>query len=136
MKLRTEDGLTLVEVLAVIIITSLAALLIFSVMTQSTKIFGQQSEENQSLNDVAYALKVMTKEIRKNPQSVSIIEPYQLTISNNSFNFDIENYRITKNDVTFIKDIKTFDISQNGTEISIKIINMDDKEFSTTLYLR
>ena len=137
LKLRTEDGLTLVEILAVVIITSLVALLIFSIMVQSTKTYENQSSTNRTLNDAAYALKVITKEIRKNPNDVTASCPSsELEINHTIFTFDEESNTIKRNNIPFVTNIKEFAPCKDGNAIEIRLISIDDQQFSTTLYLR
>ena len=63
--IKNEKGLTLVEILAVIIIGSIIMLLISNVHLFGQKQYKSQSEKSRHLYDVTYAAKVITKEIRK-----------------------------------------------------------------------
>ncbi|MGE7689424.1 PilW family protein [Lysinibacillus sp. NPDC097214] len=141
MKIHKESGLTLVEVLAVIVISSLIALIIYSALSQSSTNYHKQADTNKSINDAAYALKVITKEIRKNPNTVSSNYPTELTINRGiegeiQFVLDKEKQSINRNGVIFSTDVLDFKISLNGQAITIIITNVQGKKFSAELYLR
>lgn len=142
MKNHNESGLTLVEVLAVTIVTSLILLAIYSIIIQSTNTYKSQTSTNKELNDAAYALKVMTKELRKNPNAITVYSMTELIINKDDANkeirfvFDEEQKAIIKNDVIFSRDIKEFKSRQDGRVITIKITSLNNKTFSTEIYLR
>lgn len=138
MKNSKEAGLTLIETLAATVIVTIVSLFIYSIIAQSQTTFQKQSTTNQEINNAAYALKVMTKEIRKNPNAVSSDSSTELTINEEiNFVFDKKKHVITnKNGVIFATDIQDFQISIDGKVCTIKITNLHDKTFSTKLYLR
>lgn len=63
--IKNMRGMTLVEILAVTVITSIIAILVFSLIQSSIKQQIQQTKETGDLNDITYALKVVTKDIRR-----------------------------------------------------------------------
>ncbi|KGR84813.1 prepilin-type N-terminal cleavage/methylation domain-containing protein [Lysinibacillus odysseyi] len=62
---KDNSGLTLIEILAVVIILSLISIIIMNILTNSSKTHKNQVIENQQLVDVTYLSKVLTKDIRK-----------------------------------------------------------------------
>ncbi len=96
---RTEQGLTLVEVLAVLVISSIIILLIFGALQFGQKNYKIQTEKTEELFDVTYAMKVITKEIRKS-ESVKIDSKKALTLNKGTSSeiiFKEENNFILKN---------------------------------------
>lgn len=149
MKQQKESGLTLIETLAVTIIASLVLLAIYSIISQSSNTFQKQTNTNKEINDAAYALKVITKEIRKYPKNVSIISSTELQINGESFTFDKEHNVVKQDNDTLAVDIENFQVSHsklkdsnspqntnNPNFISILITSTQGKTFSTELYLR
>ncbi|MGE7113856.1 PilW family protein [Lysinibacillus sp. NPDC047702] len=145
-----ESGLTLIEILAVTIIASLMLLTIYSIISQSSNSFQKQTTTNKEINDAAYALKVITKEVRKNPSNVSIVSSTELTINGEKIFFD-RGQRVIKQGINILStDIEDFKVSptklkdsttpsqsiNNPTVISVLITNAEGKEFSAELYLR
>lgn len=63
--LKNKKGLTLIEVLAATAIISFIAILIFSIIQSSIDQRIKQTKEKQDLFDITYALKVVTKDIRR-----------------------------------------------------------------------
>lgn len=62
---ENKQGLTLIEVLAVTVIISIIAILIFSIIQSSLDQRVKQTKETKDLFDITYALKVVTKDIRR-----------------------------------------------------------------------
>lgn len=77
---NTQQGISLVEVLATIVILAIVSSLLFSVITDSKKQYSRQTEKNQELANISFVLKIITKEIRKNPDDVSV-DSFTNTIS-------------------------------------------------------
>ncbi|MDM5232359.1 PulJ/GspJ family protein [Lysinibacillus pakistanensis] len=63
--LRNSKGLTLFEVLAVVVILAIVSMLSISIVTSATKQQIEQSAHNRDIKDLSFALKVITKDFRK-----------------------------------------------------------------------
>lgn len=62
---KNKQGMTLIEVLAATVIISIVAILIFSIIQSSLEQRTKQTNETRDLLDITYALKVVTKDIRR-----------------------------------------------------------------------
>lgn len=133
MKRHKEAGLTLIETLAVTVIASIVLLFLYSIISQSSNTYKKQTDTNKEINDAAYALKVITKEIRKFPTTTFIVCSNDLVPSNTcdtpenrprleittddeqkteiTFEFDHEHKVIKKDGVTLTTGIQDFQIS-------------------------
>ena len=136
-----EKGLTLVEVLAVIIIGSIIMLLILNVHLFSQKQYKSQSEKSRHLYDVTYAAKVITKEIRKaDERGIANVDSkrdhIKLTDSieykYNAVNKTIEN----KDGTVFVKDIQLFIVNRSDDRVELKIISKTGEKVETRIVLR
>ena len=80
-KIRDARGMTLIEILAAIVILSLGAAMVSSIIFSSTREQVEQTNTNQNIKDVSYALKVITKDFRKakNLSSTGMTLNYYLT---------------------------------------------------------
>lgn len=139
MHLRNEQGISLVELLATIVIASFIMVLLFSITTQSTHTYKQQSEQNQTLNDASYAFKVLTKEIRKNPENIvlpDILPAKEININNITYEFSESEHVLTRDNKPFIRNVQSFFIQSNNGEIQIEMIHEDGNTFTTTLFIR
>lgn len=134
MKRHKEAGLTLIETLAVTVIASIILLFLYSIISQSSNTYKKQTDTNKEINDAAYALKVITKEIRKFPTTTFIVCSNDLVPSNTcdtpenrprleittddeqkteikfKFEFDHEHKVIKKDGVTLTTGIQDFHI--------------------------
>ena len=63
--LRNSKGLTLFEVLTVVVILAIVSMLSISIVTSATKQQLEQSTHNRDIKDISFALKVITKDFRK-----------------------------------------------------------------------
>lgn len=66
--MRNERGMTLIEVVAVLVIVSLIAVALTSLQRDSTKQLKDQQSANLQLQQNAAILKRITKDVRKNPE--------------------------------------------------------------------
>ncbi|MEQ6854240.1 prepilin-type N-terminal cleavage/methylation domain-containing protein [Lysinibacillus capsici] len=144
MERSNQAGITLIETVAVTVIIAIVSLLIYSIIHQSQTNFHKQNNINKDINDAAYALKVITKEIRKNPTKVSTdsLSESELTINKGvtgkelHFVFDKDKNTINKNNVIFATGIQDFKITLKEQIVTIKITSEHGKTISTELYLR
>lgn len=132
---KKERGMTLIEVLAVIIILSIISILLFSILNRSNTIYHQQSINNEELNDAAYILKVLTKEIRKN-SVVVVISKTELKIGNSYYVFHKNDKKITKDGKIQFSNIEDFEVTRKENMLTLKIINRQGKEHTTDLSIR
>lgn len=139
--LKNEKGLTLVEVLAVIVIGSIILLLILNTLIFGQKQYKEQSEKARSLYDVTYAAKVITKEIRKadkskiqnmgsNKNHIKLADDIEYKY--NSHNESID----TKDGSTLVKGVGKFYIELEDDKVSIKIESLSNKIVETEIVLR
>lgn len=80
--LKSKRGMTLIEVLAVTVIISIVASLIFNIIQSSVTQQAQQTKEANNLNDITYALKVVTKDIRRSVEAEANTSELTLTFLN------------------------------------------------------
>lgn len=140
--LKNERGMTLVEILAVTVITGIVAILVFSLIQSSTKQHIQQTKEAGNLSDITYALKVVTKDIRRSTNARVEEGNLELTFPNASKSiYSAENGKLNKTTgekVEIITDgIGCADFSGEDV-ISIKLSNTEicPEEPSTEIHLR
>ncbi|WP_339174829.1 type II secretion system protein [Solibacillus sp. FSL R5-0691] len=94
---KNMRGITLVELLAVTAITSIVAILVFSLIQSSIKQQVQQTQETGDLNDITYALKVVTKDIRRSTSAKVKEGTLELTFPNASKSvYSSENGKLNK----------------------------------------
>jgi len=142
--LNNEKGLTLVEILAVIIIGSIILLLISNVHLFGQKQYKNQSEKTGYLYDVTYAAKVITKEIRKAEKVV--LKDNILTLTLNEANetiFELQNDAILKNTNPFVFGISKFVIipaEDNERKLKLEIDSIEqvgkNESINTEIHLR
>lgn len=131
-----QSGLSLVEVLATIVVIVLISSLVFGVINNSKRIYDDQVDKNQILTDTSYFLKVITKEIRKNPDKVIVNENENiLTIVDTQYKkiekTIIAESRHSKTDL--INNIDFFKVSyENNGNLVIAIKFLDDENVQKT----
>ncbi|MGE7918452.1 PulJ/GspJ family protein [Viridibacillus sp. NPDC093762] len=131
---NNEKGITLVETLAVIVISALVATLIFNVQLSSSKQYDKQLNKNQQLNEVSYVLKVLTKEMRKTTDISSINDG--IKIKNDEYKFEVNTNSIIKNQEPFATNIGEFMVEYKDNSWNIKIKNLDGKTVETKIVVR
>ena len=63
--IKNSRGVSLIEILAATVLISIISLLVFDIVNASQKQSIEQTKEGQQINDAAYVLKVITKDVRK-----------------------------------------------------------------------
>lgn len=117
---KNEKGLTLVELLAVIVISSIITIILFSIFLNGQNQAQTQRDKNLQLIDVAYVLKVLTREIRKT-DAVEVQNNDTLIIDNEIYTFNSAEKTITKNGGIFQTDINQFQVIKESNKITIQI---------------
>lgn len=122
--LDNKRGVTLIELLAVLVISSIIVVLIMNIFSTGQKQYKGQTIKSEQLNDVRYAAKVITKEIRKAEKliwdgttlSVGTVEPLKIKNDSNE---------IRKNGKLFISNIKVSKMSliDHSLKLTIESIN-------------
>lgn len=136
--MKTEKGVTLVEVLAAAALLSIILLLATSVYLFGQKQFTSQTTEIQNQENVSLALDIITKEIRK-ASTVSVSNNI-LTINNTDV-YQLVNNTINKNNQPLITNIQQFNIQMTNNQITLTIEglsanNAPQTTLSTTIFIR
>ncbi|MDI2588257.1 prepilin-type N-terminal cleavage/methylation domain-containing protein [Psychrobacillus sp. NEAU-3TGS] len=135
--LNNGKGITLVELLAAIVLASIVMLLVYSLLMSGTKQYKNQLEKNNQLTDISYALKMITKDIRKteNPQIIS-----NSKIKLDGINYSLDGNTITRNGVVIASSIKRFQVTSENDKWFIEIESSNragvEKTEKTEVYLR
>src|SRR5690625_3317804 len=131
--LRNEKGITLVELLAVFVISGIVILLMIGVHMYSQKQFKSQTEDALHLTDVTIGAKEITKAIR----STSVVDANGTKIEFADGNtYELQNDRIYKNGSPYMYEIAQFVVIKNEDEIYLKIKSETGQEIETTLFIR
>lgn len=130
---RQQNGLTLVEVLATILIFSIVSLLVLSIISNSRLHFSQQNDKNRDLQNIAYALKVLTKEIRQHPDDI-VVGTNEITVG--GVHYEKVDTNLLRNSQHFISGVKDFQVIESGNTISIFLESTNNEKFSTQIVKR
>ena len=136
--IRNEKGLTLVELLAVFAIGAIVLLFLTSIVTIIQQQYNEQSTQSESLFDVTYAAKVVTKDIRK-AETVKVANGDLLLDESIVYHYNGQTKSIEKNGVPFVSDIKDFVAEKNpdnNDQLKITIVSLSNKKVETTITIR
>jgi len=141
-----EAGITLIEVLTVIALGFIIAFTLYSILNSGMSSYKSEIEKNKKLYDAAYALKVLTKEIRKTTD-VNINE-HSCALTVGSSEFRLDGNTLLQNEVILAHDIQSFKVTtghfnenedcSNGSSdiISLKLTTDNNQVYSLELALR
>lgn len=132
---RNERGITLVELLAVIAISSIVILLIITLHIYVQKQFHSQSEDAFHLTDVTIVAKEITKEIRKS-DVISDTSPRHWIEFSNDTTYELVGDVLHKDDIQYIFDVDEFIIIEDAGTISLMIKSKTGQKVETTLTIR
>lgn len=143
--IKDQKGVTLVELLAVLVLLSLIGLMIFGVYFSGKKEYDIQKEKTEHQENIQFVMKYLTKEIRKE-NNFRVFDDDVLEIKKET-GTDIYRRKGTtlfKNSEAFSENIKDFKVeSSDGKALKIKVVsddklnrNSDAKKIETTIVIR
>ena len=122
-----QKGLTLVELLAVIVIMSIVFVLICNIQFTSSEQYMVQTEKNNQLTDLSYTLKVLTKDLRKTGRAPEI-NGNTYTIGSEIYVFDAATQSLLRNENILAQPITAFKIEFiTSKKYKISIANPTDR---------
>lgn len=136
--LRNEDGLTLVELLATFVVSSLILMFIISIHVLIQKQYTSQQQEVSNLTDVKIAMKAITRDIRK-ADHVEVLgdDTLKIVFENTDavvYHLDPEK-TLLKNGSSYILNVTYFKVELEENKISLEIASEDEKA-KTEIVLR
>ncbi|WP_227394951.1 type II secretion system protein [Jeotgalibacillus aurantiacus] len=137
--MNNEKGLTLVELLAVLVITSSVIVLVISIVINTGNSASSQQQESLSIRSMTTALNSITTDVRRFPENVTI-QSDELAISADGetimYSYDAGNSVLLKNGTAFARGVTDFTVVLNGDTLEVTIIDQAAKEWQTQIVLR
>ncbi|EON73004.1 PilW family protein [Lysinibacillus sphaericus] len=138
--LKNNRGLTLVELLAVIVILGIVSTLLMNILVSSSETNKKQLANNQQLTELSYVLKIITKDMRR----TTTFDTTDSTFKNNdnttqyTYLFDMEANTVTRNGEIIAINIDTFSIIPvtNSKSIKFNIESTNGHKITTQLSFR
>ncbi|MFY3792769.1 type II secretion system protein [Ureibacillus sp. MALMAid1270] len=133
---KNEKGVTLVEVLAVIVLFSIIAIFVFTIISSSTKQQTEQTMESLELQDGAYLLKQITRDLRKSVKLDNQVGRYtfQDQQGNTLFTYEYKDKKLYRNSSLIGNGIEQFSLTGDET-VNLRF-TIKNKQFETTITLR
>lgn len=139
---RNDKGITLVELLAVLAIGGIVMVLLMSIFSNGQNQYSSQTAKAEQLNDIRYAAKVITKEIRKADKVISKQDEIILGEST-PVKFEKVNGEILKNGTPLISNVSIFTIRKVTSTDRNMVINIESTDnkgkkqsIRTVIYIR
>lgn len=136
---KSEEGFTLVELLASIALLSVVILLVGSVHIFGQSQFINQTESASQSNDLRYSLSVLSRDVRR----AGSVEKDGNTYTVDGIEYEWARPNLTRNDELLSKQVDDFSLSildeNTKAEITIKSTQNrqgQSKEYHTTIYFR
>ncbi|QCR32034.1 type II secretion system protein [Lysinibacillus sp. SGAir0095] len=141
MKINNLKGITLVEILAAIVITAFIAVTIITIVSNGRNASMHQTEKNFELMDTAYALKIITEDIRKYKFKVELAEDLGYKCSN-TLNIDDVYYSLSttgtlkKGNIVISEEIEIFEVCKENNVLTINIKTVNGVKEKTQIVIR
>lgn len=137
-RLKAEEGITLVELLASIAILSLVILLVGSVHIFGQTQFISQTETASQSNDLRYSLSLVSRDVRQ-AGTVNINEDLSYQVGPHTYSFQKPN--LYRNGERLSGKVEEFEIipAEDHAELVIKSTpnrQLQDEIYKTTIYFR
>src|SRR5699024_4527764 len=136
---RNEKGLTIAELLATLVITSIIVIIITSMYVVVQKQYFSQQEDVSNLTDVKIALKAITRDIRKADEvDIDGTNYIRIHIAGESDTTDYywdNDKTLYKNETAYILNVTNFNVDLVENKIVLNIESKEQKE-STEIVIR
>lgn len=137
-RLKSEEGITLVELLASIAILSIVILLAGSVHIFGQTQFISQTETASQSNDLRYSLSLVSRDVRQ-AGAVEINEDLSYQVGTHKYTFEKPN--LSRNGELLSDKVEEFEITPDGDHAEIVIRSTtnrqaQDESYHTTIYFR
>lgn len=135
---ENEDGLSLVELLAVLAIGSMILLFISTIHIFIQNQYNTQSADVKGLTDITVAMRAITKDIR----SADMVETYEdfkqliISVEGKETSYRFKNEILEKNGDPYIYDLEDFEVTSEASKIKIKMISLTGKQAITEIAIR
>ena len=139
-KLRSESGITLVELLAALVIGSIIIILTISLFMAFHKQYGKQSDEIRDLMNVSTAAQAITKDIRSAididvntaEKSITINKPDE------TITYKLVDGHLEKNNQIYLYDIDEFFVKliEESQTVNLKIHGSANQKVETSIAIR
>jgi len=140
MRIKQQRGLTLVEVLAVLVIFSIISILLMSILGSSTSTHQKQLTKNKELQNTSIVLKLITKDFRKSVKFDEATYTFTTIVdgSETEQTYVLSDDKITRNGETIATDIEEFELSnqESSSTLTIRIKSKHNQEIRTELTSR
>lgn len=114
---KNQKGLTLVELLAVIVLLSLVLLLVSSIHLMGLKQYSTQSQSIKNQENTRLAMTMITKDIRRSTSiSVADSTDLKLVINNQPVTYSLNQWQIDKNGRAVVSGVQ-FSVSPLGDQL-------------------
>lgn len=137
--LAQQKGITLVELLAVMVIGGIVMILILGIFSNGNKTYQNQTARSEQLTDMRYIAKVITKEIRMTDK-VSIMNGDLILGSDEKVVFSLENGQIKKDEEVIASEIAVLAFHFIDRTLIIEIESKDEnnnkQQVGTEIYIR
>lgn len=134
-----ERGISLVELLAVLVIGSIILSLVISITVNGQKTYSQQTHSAEQLAELRYAVKVITKEVRR-AEKVNIAEDQLVIQSDGRIVFELQNGQLWQDGSVLAERISKLKFEMEGRVLAISMetdgTSGKKQEASVEIYLR
>lgn len=136
--MNNEKGITLVELLATLTITSLIVIFIVSTQMMIQNQYKTQTDNTEKLTDITIAMKSITRDLRS-AETVNISDDHTSIKINNEIEYKLIGETLQKNGMNYLYDITRFQVKENedvNGKIEILIKSNNGKLLKTEIVLR
>ncbi|MFF5993502.1 prepilin-type N-terminal cleavage/methylation domain-containing protein [Lysinibacillus sp. KU-BSD001] len=140
--IKNERGISLVEVLAVIVISSIIIIFLSGIILGSVNTHNQQLSDSQQIYDKMYALKLITKDLRKlqSPNflvvdSSNTSATLQYSSSDPTISYQLVDGELKRGSEVITKNVDDFTIEKIGHSVFIEITD-NEGTLTTEITLR
>lgn len=144
-RMNNEKGITLVELLAAIAISSIVAVFIIALYLSIQKQYTGQSEQIKNLTDITIAAKAITKDLRSaievdvdenNDKEIFIKIQIDEEEEEITYLFDDEENILRRNGAPYLYQLRDFKVEEENYKVSFEFKSETGKALKTDIVIR
>ena len=142
--MNNQKGVTLIEILASIVLLTIVLSLTFNLLISGQNEHTKQVSANTQLQDVSYAMKLITKDVRKGTKAVtatpgSTTEFNIIDLDDNliaTYRYEASTKQLYRNSLVIANEVVQFESNIVDRDLSIILKNNSHTTYNTKLYFR
>lgn len=135
-KKNTQNGLTLVEVLAVLVLSAVVMTLAISIILSGQRTTTKTITETAEVNDLRMGLRIIGKDVRSAAKINIENNLLRLEVAGSEVTYEVQDSTLLQNNVPLVYNVTDMMLGIQDRTLTIQVSSNTIKDLDATYYLR